>query len=375
MTATTRSEPNPGQADRGRPAPATRHAWPTVDGDRREVDTGSPAPAQPAPAAPAELAVRYESLLAAAARAPSIHNTQPWRFRIEDRRVELYADPTRQLAHADPDGREMLLSCGAALFGVRLGVRHLGYRAAVELLPDQSRPDLLARVNLGAAAPLTSGEQQLLAAVSRRHTHRGAFAAEPLPAGLLATLGLDAGAERAVLVPVHDPPRLARLAALVAAAERWQREQPLLTAEVRAWTRPGTSRARDGIPARAYPARPAARPAALTQRDFDLGRGWGTLPATESDAPVATAVLTTRGDTPADWLQAGQALYRLLLRAAGAWVFASLHSQPVEIPRLRTAIGAELGLDGQPQMVLQFGRARIAALTGRRPITDLLIRP
>jgi len=75
------------------------------------------------------LARRTGYLIEVAARAPSLHNTQPWRFKLSEHAIELYADASRQLPE-DPAGREMLISCGAALYGLRLGVRSLGY------LPD-----------------------------------------------------------------------------------------------------------------------------------------------------------------------------------------------------------------------------------------------
>ena len=90
-------------------------------------------------------------LIATAARAPSVHNTQPWRFKVSQDAIELYADPRRKL-RIDTVGREMLISCGAALFGLRLAIRSLGYLPVTELLPDPARLRLLARVRLGAAA-------------------------------------------------------------------------------------------------------------------------------------------------------------------------------------------------------------------------------
>ena len=87
-------------------------------------------------------AAQADYLIATAARAPSVHNTQPWRFRVGECAIELYADPKRKL-HVDPIGREMLISCGAALFGLRLGIRSLGYLPVVELLPEPSRLRLL----------------------------------------------------------------------------------------------------------------------------------------------------------------------------------------------------------------------------------------
>jgi nitroreductase len=98
------------------------------------------------------LAGHARFLIAAAARAPSVHNTQPWRFRISPGAVELRSDPRRKL-RTDPSGREMLISCGAALFGLRLAVRSLGYLPVTELLPDPAQLRLLARVRTGAAAP------------------------------------------------------------------------------------------------------------------------------------------------------------------------------------------------------------------------------
>ncbi len=93
-------------------------------------------------------------LIATAARAPSVQNTQPWQFHISEYVIELYADPSRKLK-VDPVGRELLSSCGAALFGLRLAVRSLVYLPVAELLPDPARPRLLARVTLGKAEPIT----------------------------------------------------------------------------------------------------------------------------------------------------------------------------------------------------------------------------
>jgi hypothetical protein len=344
-----------------------RRDWTGIDGDRLSVGGSGPGNAQSS-----VLVEHLDTIVATAARAPSVHNTQPWRFRLSGTSLELHADPSRRLDRVDPQGREMLISCGAALFGLRLAVRQSGYRPVVELLPSRARPDLLARIRPGAAIPIRVGERRLLDATRRRHTHRGPFTGEPLPPELPAALQRDAEAEAATLVLIRDGGGYVQLATLVAAAERWQRQQPILTAELRAWTHPRTSRPREGIPAVAFPSSPARRRGSLAQRDFDLGRGWGTLTAA-GDAPAVTAVLTTRGDSPADWLRAGQALHRLLLHAASEWVFATLHTQPLELPLLRAAIRTQLRLTGVPQMLLQLGRAHTAPLTGRRPPSELLM--
>ncbi len=189
-----------------------------------------------------------ESLIATAGRAPSVHNTQPWRFRVAEDMVELRADPGRRLSQLDPDGRYLLVSCGAALFGLRLAVRGLGYRPVTELLPVPGQPEVLARVRLGAPVPLGPDGRRLLAAVRRRHTHRGPFSPQPLPAELPDALRADAAAEAAALVFLGDPRRLRQLARLVEAGQRHQYLDPRAAEEMRAWTRPAGSRARDGVP-------------------------------------------------------------------------------------------------------------------------------
>jgi nitroreductase len=317
-------------------------------------------------------------LIATAARAPSVHNTQPWLFRRQGAAMELFADPHRKL-RIDPDGREMLISCGAALFGLRLGVRSLGYLPAVELLPDRRRPRLLARVSLGTLARITGPELLMLEALPHRHTHRGPFTAEPLPDGLLPALQHDALVEGATLALVESAEAYGHLADLVKAAERSQDLDPLARAEVRRWRRPPGSNARDGVPASAFAASAfpdwaGGRRGRLRQRDFDQGRGLGLLTADGPPAAV-TAVLVTRGDTRADWLRTGQALHRLLAHAASRSVFASLYTQPTEDDDTRARIRARLALPGLPQIVLQFGTTRVTQVTGRRPPSDLIEPP
>ena len=93
--------------------------------------------------------------MAAAVWAPSVHNTQPWRFTVRGQQISLYADAERQLRVADPDGREMMISCGAALFTARLAVRSLGYLPEICLLPDPGQPLLVARVSWQRRAACT----------------------------------------------------------------------------------------------------------------------------------------------------------------------------------------------------------------------------
>jgi hypothetical protein len=339
----------------------------------------SPAGAVPIPAG------RADELLATAARAPSILNTQPWRFTVSTYAIELYSDPARKL-RTDLAGREMLISCGAALFGLRLAIRSLGYQPVVRLLPEPDSPRLLAQVRLGEAAPITDLERLMLRALPHRHTHRDAFATAELPRGLMIGMQHDAVTERAALALIDQPVAYEQLACIVARAARQQNAQTATRADVRDWVRPPGSTARDGVPASAFGPSSARQPGRIPLRDLDLGRGVGLLPpAGPSSAgpqpegtpqaghpPAATAVLVTPADTPADWIRGGQALHRLLARAAISWVFASLNSQPFEPAAIREQIRIRLALTGAPQVLLQFGVARTAQATARRPPQELI---
>jgi nitroreductase len=117
-----------------------------------------------------DLAERAGYLVEVAARAPSVHNTQPWRFTVTGQAIELYADASRQLME-DLTGREMIISCGAALFGLRLAVRSLGYEPEVDLFPEPGQRLLLARVRAGRPAPMKPDERAMLQAVPRRLTN------------------------------------------------------------------------------------------------------------------------------------------------------------------------------------------------------------
>ncbi len=369
--------------------------------------------------APSELAGPGESLTPAAAatvveiaaRAPSVHNTQPWRFRIADDVIELHADPDRLLIQIDPAGRELILSCGAALFGLRLGLRQLGYLPVVELWPDPAQPWLIARAWPEGRAALNPVEAELLAAVPHRHTHRGPFTPGEVSPRLLAALAADAAAEGSELRFVEQPDVVGDLAALVDRAAIEQDASAEISAETHRWLRPAGSQARDGVPARAAGVGGETGAPRFRQRDFggdDAGagaagagaagagaagggaagagaagggaagagvagalRGPADAAAEAGPPPAATAVLATAADTPDDWLRAGQALNRLLLRAATRWVFASLQSQPIESPRYREQVRDLLELPGQPQMLLQFGRANTAPATPRRPQAEV----
>jgi len=329
-------------------------------------------PAGPGPLTAEEIA-RY--VVAAAVWAPSVHNTQPWRFTADGQQASLHADATRQLRVADPDGREMMISCGAALFTARLALRSLDLVPQADVLPDPGQPLLVARVSWPRRAACTDFERRLFGQVRQRRTHRGGFDPAPLPAGLLDTLREGAARYGAVLLIVADDGRRAALAAAVEQAERAQRLDGDRVRELARWApAPGTART-DGVPPTSYPARAEHTDPDFPGRDFAHGRGWGLPPlstASRFRAAGVAALLTTAGDRPVDWINAGQALQRILLTASTSGVAAALNTQPLEFGWLRESIRTGLGDGAYPQLVLRFGTVIQAAASVRRPPDDVL---
>jgi hypothetical protein len=314
-------------------------------------------------------------VVTAAVWAPSVHNTQPWRFTTDGQQISLHADAERQLQVADPDGREMMISCGAALFTARLALRSLAYVPETCLLPDPDRPLLVAELRWGRRAARTEWEQRLFGQVRRRRTHRGGFDVVPLPPGLLATLRESAAKYGAMLRVVADDGRRAALAAAVEQAERAQRLDGERVRELVRWApEPGRPCA-DGVPPTAYPARAEHTDPDFPGRDFAHGRGWGLPPLSTTprfrSAGVA-ALLTTAQDRPEDWVNAGQALQRILLTANTCGIAAAIHTQPLELGWLRESIRTQLSDGAYPQLVLRFGAVVEAAATVRRPPEDVL---
>ncbi|MFA1547934.1 Acg family FMN-binding oxidoreductase [Actinomadura chokoriensis] len=308
--------------------------------------------------------------------APSVHNTQPWRFGVRGARISLSADIDRRLDVADPDGREMLISCGAALYNLRSSLHALGYTPGVRLLPDPDRPNLLADVYLEPGERPDEESQRERAQIRRRRSHRGGFRADPLPPGILAAMRLDAEGEGAQLVEAVDVHVKGALAALTEAAEHVQERTPAYAAEIARWApSPRTSRA-DGVQERAYPQRPPQSTPHFPARDFARGHGWGAQSTSDAGAASAGVVLllVSGGDAPADRLRAGQALQRALLRATESGLSAAFHTQALEVPELRVFVRDRFCGGSYPQMLLRLGVAAGEDLGSvRRPVDEVMM--
>ncbi|GII87884.1 hypothetical protein Ssi03_58740 [Sphaerisporangium siamense] len=309
----------------------------------------------------------------AAVWAPSPHNTQPWSFALEEGEISLRSDTDRLLRVADAAGRELLLGCGAALFNIRTALRAMGHRPVVRVLPDPDRPALLATVRLGPDEEADEDVRVMNAEIPRRRTHRAGFLPDPVSGDLLDTLVGEARAEGARLTPVGSEAAARILAAVTAAAQDVQARDRAFTLEIVRWGRPPGSRHMDGVPADAYPGEPGRTWPHFAQRDYTAGRAWGTgEDRQEAVETGVVALLTTPGDAPEDWIAAGQALQRVLLRASAHDVTAAFHTQALENHHLREFVRHELCSGEFPQMILRLGHAPGRTRGVRRPLGEVL---
>ncbi|GAA0966064.1 NAD(P)H nitroreductase [Actinocorallia libanotica] len=312
----------------------------------------------------------------AAVWAPSIHNTQPWRFSTEElpdgMRISLHADPDRRLEVADPDGRELAISCGTALEVLRIAVLAGGFAPQVHTLPDPDRPGLLADVTVRERTEAAPDNERLFEQVRRRRTHRGAFPSGGPPRHLLAALVEEARRENASLRVVTDTREITALGALTETAEQFQRLDSAYQDELDHWSPAFGSRRQDGVPDTAYPLEQQHTEPHFAQRDFGRGRDQGTDVGEEVPGVTGTVlVLETDRDDRAAWIAAGQALERVLLRAAADRYSAALHTQALEVPATREMIRQEICQGRHPQVIMRLGRTGPAFTSTRRPAAEV----
>ncbi|MET9340792.1 hypothetical protein [Nonomuraea sp. NPDC003804] len=301
----------------------------------------------------------------AAAAAPSVHNTQPWRFhRVDDATMELYADLDRLLAVTDPMGRGVGISCGAALFNLRLAIRMTGHDAHVTALPDPAaRPDLLATVHAVLGDPPDRNERLMYDMIPYRRTNRFPFDGRRLPREVFVDLVHAAHAESATLVLVKG--RTARrVLDMIGTADDTLAAEESYRAELACWTDP--CRRFDGVPEHAFGPRPRNRE--LPMRDFGLECA---RPSADFETDPQIAALFTRGDGPLDWLRAGQALQRVLLAATAHGVSASMFSQPLDL-RPAQHRADQSGPMGHVQMLARFGYGAPVPRVPRRSVFEVL---
>jgi nitroreductase len=308
------------------------------------------------------------AVLTLASQAPSVHNSQPWHWRVGPRSLHLYADPSRHLPRTDPDRRDMLVSCGAALHHCTVALAALGWQAKIYRFPDPTDRDHLASIEVH---PQQAGELDvtLAAAIARRRTDRRNYSSWPVPGGDIALMGARAARAGVMLRQIDLLPQLNE----IVARSVWKHatDTDYLT-ELNAWS--GRYGSVAGVPARNTPS--ADFRARIPARMFAgpaLEQPPQTSPAEDNAVMLA---LGTETDDDLARLRAGEATSLVLLSATAMGLATCPVTEPLEVPETRDAVRADVfGTSGFPQMLLRVGWAAVNAdplpATPRRPLPEV----
>lgn len=294
-----------------------------------------------------------QMVLALASRAPSVHNTQPWRWLVGTDSLHLYADTDRQLPNTDPDGRDLILSCGAALNHCVIAFAAVGWRAKVARLPNPADPNHLAAIELSRASA-DALDIALAAAIPRRRTDRRYYSSWSVPVGDIAVMAARAARNGVTLCQVEDTDNLHKI---VAQSVLGHMTHDYLV-ELTEWS--GRYASAAGVPARNTPASDPA--AGLPSRLFAgpvLAMPAGTSPAKDNAVVLA---LGTRADDQLARLRAGEATSVVLLTATSMGLSSCPVTEPLEIADTREAVRSQIfGESNYPQMLLRIGWAPVNA--------------
>lgn len=312
---------------------------------------------------------QVDGLLTTAGRAPSLHNSQPWRFRLTTGTIELHADPDRRVPVADPNDRELRIGCGAALFNLRLALHGFGVRPLVTIMPIRSRPGLLAVVRAGGRRAGTPDQRRLLRAVPLRHTDRHPFSDAQVTRQEQYALRRAAQDESCWLHLLDDPRQRSALQRIAARAHDTQMSDPLFRAEFADWT--ARSSQTRGVPAMAGGPLPEPQDRWVL-RDYSAGTGDTRVAGKDFEAEPLLAVLFAHLSGPEAEIQAGQAMQRVLLTATAEGLAASFLSHVVEVPLAREELRRLVGTTRPPQVVLRIGHGWPVVATPRRSAADIV---
>lgn len=320
--------------------------------------------------APTSEVIREAVMLAS--RAPSLHNSQPWRWVAEGATLQLWAELCRAMTATDHTGRELTLSCGAVLDHLRVAMAAAGWESATERFPDSGNSNHLAKLEFRPLGAVTEAQQLRADAIRRRRTDRLPFATPAAWPALYSVLCRAVEPYDVLLnvVAEEERPQLAEASQLT---ETLRRYDTTYLSELRWWTSPFESDATHVPESALVSTSEAAR--------VDVARafppaGGGQRRATIDHDRSKILVLSTYHDAPLDVLRCGEALSAVLLECTMAGMATCTLTHMTEMAESRNIVARITGTVGQPQLLIRVGRSpahdQHVEPTPRRPMTEVL---
>ena len=316
-------------------------------------------------------------LLRYATLAPSGHNTQPWLFEITENRLHVYSDRRRALPVVDPNDRELVISCGAAVGVLEIAAAYFGLDARVRACPNPKDPDLLAEVDLTTSKEGPPDPPTLFSAIVERRTTRAHYTSEIPSSELVDACVADARNNKTdfrVFLAAEDRKEIAKL---VAEGDRIQFDNPAFRRELANWVHSTQLGSRDGMSGTGFGMPDVLAPVArFVIRTFDLGGGVAASDESKiTDGTPILGLLSTAEDNPPSWLKTGLALSRISLHLTAEGFTSSYLNQPIETASLRPRLKQLTGVDGYPQILIRIGKAASTPPpTARRDISDVIMQ-
>ncbi|MCB0949606.1 MAG: NAD(P)H nitroreductase [Mycobacterium sp.] len=314
-----------------------------------------------------------QDAVALACRAPSVHNSQPWKWVADGSALHLFADRRRLVPTIDSTGREMILSCGAALDHLRIAMAAVGWDTSVARFPDRADAGHLAAVEFSPSSDVDAAQRRRAEAIHRRRTDRLPLAAPRGWAALESRLRDFVDGHAVMLAVVADDAR-AQLAEASRLTEEIRRQDPTYQSELRWWTSPfGLDQ---GVP-------PSSRVSASEADRVDVARtfpttGYGQRRAEVGADHAKIIVLSTSPDPPdagPEVLRCGEVLSTVLLECTAAGLATCTLTHMTEIAPSRRLIGELTGQRGLPQLLIRVGQPPAAGehprATPRRPVGEV----
>ncbi|MEU1998911.1 hypothetical protein ABZ511_31130 [Nocardia gamkensis] len=304
-----------------------------------------------------------------ATRAPSVHNTQPWRWVFDGTRLHLYTDADRLLPSTDPHGRQLVISCGAVLHHLRTAFADRGWHTDTTRVPDRQRPDHLAVIGFRPWPDPPEGIHSRAAAIDRRRTDRLPMNEPDGFPDILPRLRMLTSPHEVELdvLDAHVRPRLATASQEAGALRR---HDLLYQTELEWWA--GHSESPEGVPA-------SALVSDAENARVGVARAFPSAPHTmrraRLDDHAALMVLGTESDSVDQWLHTGEALSAVLLECTAAGLATCALTHITELPTTRRLLSGLVPRPATPQVLIRVGTAPdntdLLPPTPRRPVTDI----
>jgi hypothetical protein len=312
-----------------------------------------------------------QELIRCATLAPSSHNTQCWRFSVEDKAITIRPDLRRRCPAVDPDDHHVFVSLGCAAENLVQAALAQGLVA----VPSFDATSELVRVTL---APATAKASPLFNAIASRQCTRGDYDGQPLSREELSLLERAGTSKGVRLLLLTDRPAMERVLEHVVQGNTAQLADAAFVGELKSWIRfNGTDavRTRDGLFSVS-----SGNPA-ISAWLGDLAFGWFFTAKSENDKiarqvrnAAGIAVFVGEAADKAHWVEVGRAYERFALQATALDIRNAFLNQPVEVGAVRTPFAAALGLAGQrPDLVVRFGRGPMLPRSLRRPVASVML--